>query len=711
MVGTSRSRFASFPSRAAFRVFWPLGVAIAIVYAAGSWVAYEFFHASSAGAVLFPPAGVSFAALVVSPRSRWPGVLCVIASAEFLVDLAQGQRLRLVLGFVLANTAEPFFGALLFRRHFDAHLVRRRDLLGFICTGAVAGPFVGALIGGTTISVGFHQGWVGAFLPFWSGDGLGVLTVGGAVLAWRAHAPQNLRKMIPLYACVVASTVAATIVGFWPSSVPFVYLPMPVLFLIAFRYGPAVVSVAGLAMSLTANVMSAAGHGPWGVVGPTARLGISTLQAFLAIALVAAWLLCVEVAEQQAARYAIQIESAARRKAETLQRVTANLATATTTAEICRVVVEDAVRLIADRGVVGVVTRNGLEMLTLASTDFPNEVASKYQRLPVTAATHITQAARLGRIEVAETLDDLVRDFPETIDSYSATGTRCCLSVPARSGNRIVGALAFGFDREHSCDTETVGFAQMLGDLFGQAIDRTQQYEREYETAHQLQRSLLPLIAPHMMGVRIATRYQPAERRHEIGGDWYDMFELPRGRVGFAVGDVVGHDLEAAVAMSRLQTALRVVALTAPGPSAVLEHLSGVSSSIPGAPMTTVSYGEYDPVSRHLRYASAGHMPFLLRTESSTAYLWGGRSAPLGVDSKVRHESEINVPIDSVLLGFTDGLVERSGESVTDGLERLADVVGVLETESVDAFCDSLLDAMVLTEARDDTAILVLRFE
>jgi serine phosphatase RsbU (regulator of sigma subunit)/integral membrane sensor domain MASE1 len=688
---------------------WLVGACVAIAYAAGSWISYEMFHASSAGAVLFPPAGVSFAALALSRRHRWPALLCVIASTELLVDLAQGQRIQIVVGFILANTLEPLLGAFLFSRFFSGRIDRRKDLLGFITTGAIAGPFLGALVGATTISLGFHKGWFGSFLPFWSGDGLGVLTVGGAILAWKANPPRDLRRTAAVVATASSATMVVTAVGFWPASVPFMYLPIPLLIFLAFRYGPVVVTTAGLVMALTANVMSAAGHGPWGLVGPTARLGIVTLQTFLIVAILAAWLLAVEAAEQRAAREDHQRESAARRVAEAIQTLTAHLATATSSAAVCRAVIDHGIGLVAKRGVVGLLSVDGTELLSYVTDDFPKGVAAKYQRLPIGAATQITQAARLGQIEIAQTLQDLERDFPHTLDTYVLTNTRSSISVPARSGSRIVGALTFGFDNEDDCNSDALAVAKMLGDLFGQAVDRAQKYEHEFDTAHQLQRALLPVIAPNVRGINIVTRYQPAEMAHEVGGDWYDVFELANGRIGFAVGDVVGHDLDAAIAMFRLQTFLRVIASGAAGPSAVLEHLSSLALTIPGAQMTTIGYGDYDPVTRMLRYSSAGHMPFLLRAQS-TDYLWGGRSAPLGIKGQSRSQAELTVPAGSLILGFTDGLVERRQEPISDGFERLATFVQDLDIANLDGLCDSVLAHMLPSNAEDDTAILCLHF-
>jgi integral membrane sensor domain MASE1 len=686
-------------------------VVTSLAYGVGSLISYAFFHASSAGAVLFPPAGVSFAALVLTDKRRWVWVIAAVALTELLVDLSQGQSIHVVWGFVLANTLEPLVGATLFRRYFNEFdLGRLRDLLGFIGFGVVGGPFVGALIGGTTISLGFHQGWLGAVLPFWAGDGLGVLTVGGVILTSRipASAARSLRRV----SLVIAATVGATVMGFWPVSVPLVFLPIPLLCLFAFRFGAAVVTVAGLTMALTANVMSAEGRGPWGVVGPTGRLGISSLQLFVAIALIAAWLLALEVTEHERARSGSYNAHAARSKAESLQTVTARLARAMTADAICRIIVEHGIKLVSNHGVVAVLSPNRSELQTWTTADFPNPIAAAYHRVPMSASCQITEVVRSGSIQTAETRDDLERWFPDTMDTYDATRTNSCVSVPARSGELIVGALAFGFEHEGPIDSDTVAFAQSLGDLAGQAFDRARRYEHEYETAHLLQRALLPIMDSSFPGVTAGCHYRPADPHYEIGGDWYDLFALPDGRIGFAIGDVVGHDLDAAVVMSKLQSALRIIAATASCPSSVLDHLEDHISSIPGADMTTVGYGDYNPTSRLLRYASAGHLPFLLHTQQDTTILWEGRSPPLGLASNKRTQGERTVPAAAVLVAFTDGLIERRGEPIDDGLHRLVELAtGLHRHLDLNAWCESTIARLVGDDARDDTALLCIRFD
>jgi integral membrane sensor domain MASE1 len=518
---------------------WRLLILVALGYAAGSLVAFVLFEASTAGAVLFPPAGVSLAALVLTRPRQWPWVLATVAVTEVVLDLSQGQSLDVVWGFALANTLEPLVSATLLRRLLGpVDLARRRDLGLFVLCAVLAGPFVGGLVGGTTIAVGFDGSWPDAFAPFWAGDALGALTVGGTVLTWISARRAGATHVTATVVTSALLTAAVTLFAFWPHTVPLAYLPMPLLFGLAFRYGVAVVAAAGLAMTLTANVVTVVGRGPWEALADSPNAEVATLQLFLGVAVLGAWLLAVEIAERE-------------------------------------------------------------------------------------------RAARL--------------------------------------------------------------------------------YEREHEAAHQLQRALLPEVPARLPGADIGAAYRPADEQHDVGGDWYDAFTLPDGRVALVVGDIVGHDLHAAAAMGRLHAVLRAIAASPhDGPAAVLEGLDLACGRIPGAPFSTVGYAEFDPATRRLRYACAGHPPPLVADDEGVRYLWDGRSPLLGVGEGARPDAAVAVQPGSMLLWYSDGLVERRQESLDVGFARLAEVVGSLRRDAdPQAWCDAVGEAMTGGQRMEDDLVLV----
>ena len=292
--------------------------------------------------------------------------------------------------------------------------------------------------------------------------------------------------------------------------------------------------------------------------------------------------------------------------------------------------------------------------------------------------------------------------------THEVTGTSSLLCVPVRAGGRTIGALAFGFTDEGPPADGLVSVAETLAELTGQALERAQRYEAEHATAHQLQQALLPKVPAELPGVCIGAAYLPAEPGQDVGGDWYDVFELPGGKIGCASGDVVGHDLAAAVAMGRLQLLLRYIALSGARPSEVLEALDRACPALTGTDFATVAYAEYDPAGPTLTYACAGHPPPLLADGHTVRYLDEARSGPLGFGG-ARPQAAITVPPAARLVLYTDGLVERRGRSIDDGFGRLARVVGELPAGHTASACDRLLILMTHGDTlSDDVAVICI---
>jgi serine phosphatase RsbU (regulator of sigma subunit)/integral membrane sensor domain MASE1 len=645
-------------------------------------MSFVLFESSSTGAVLFLPAGVTLSALVLSDRRQWPWVLATAALVEVVIDSTQGIALSAALGFALANTAEPLVGAGLLRRFAPApDLSRRRDLGAFLLCGVLAGPLVGGLIGSLVIHFSQGPSVLDGLFPFWAGDGLGALTVGGAVLTWRLDrgrpgAPGPVHR-----AALLLLTAGVTVAVFWPVVVPLAYLTLPWLFWVAVRYGIALVTEAGLVVAVTANVMTVLGRGPWAPLSTSPRMEAAVLQLFIAVAVLGAWLLAVEIAERERARSMSRQEAAARRRVEALQQVTAGLATAATTDSIAEAL-RSGIGLLADSGAVGVVAPDDARLRVWTTT---SEGATD---LPLADPSPLTTAARTGTA---------VRS-----DSPAA------LALPARIAGTTFGALEFVVGGGRPLDADVEAMARTLADLMAPALHRARLYEEERDAAHQLQQAFLPAVPEGLPGAELAGCYRPADQQHDIGGDWYDAFPLPGGRLGFAVGDVVGHDLRAAAAMGRLHSALRVLAATPhDGPAAVLDALDEASAAIPGARLTTIGYGEYDPASGRLYYACAGHPPPLLVTDHRARFLDGGRSRPLGVAAGRRSDAVVDIPPGSMLLWYSDGLVERRQADLDAGLRRLSSVAAGLDGARPEVWCDAVMRELTGGQRLHDDVVLI----
>ena len=249
-------------------------------------------------------------------------------------------------------------------------------------------------------------------------------------------------------------------------------------------------------------------------------------------------------------------------------------------------------------------------------------------------------------------------------------------------------------------------FALLCGYL-GQALHRAHQTDLQRETALALQRAIL---GPSRLPPGFAARYEPASRPLEVGGDWYDLVELPDGRIGIVVGDCVGHGLEAATVMGQLRSACRALLLQDASPAQTLSAMDRFAALIPGAFCSTVFCGILDQDEGRLTYSSAGHPPGILAHPDGRAELLrGGRSFPLAVLSGARRtEATCSLPRRSALLLYTDGLVERRGVSIDTGMARAGAALAQGQDLGVEDLASQVMSGMAPPGGYEDDVALVL---
>ena len=288
------------------------------------------------------------------------------------------------------------------------------------------------------------------------------------------------------------------------------------------------------------------------------------------------------------------------------------------------------------------------------------------------------------------------------------TGVRSLLGVPLEVNHKTLGVLHVGTLRKRLFTDEDSSFLQLVAHRVALALYAAL-YEREREAGRSLQRSLLLDSLPLTPGLDVAVRYFPASG-DEVGGDWYDVFILPNGSIGLAIGDVVGRGLPASSTMAKVRNALRAYALDA-APSEVLRHLEQFMWHLNPGEMATVLYGVLDPVRFDFAFANAGHMPpFVVEQTGTARSLEIAPNPPLGTTigtAFVEHHQHL--ADGSSLLLYTDGLIERRGESLEVGFHRLlAALRGDLPAEALSERIVSLLlkDDQL---GDDDVAFLVAR--
>ncbi len=243
------------------------------------------------------------------------------------------------------------------------------------------------------------------------------------------------------------------------------------------------------------------------------------------------------------------------------------------------------------------------------------------------------------------------------------------------------------------------------------AAERLRASERRHrETAVTLQRSLLPQELEQPDDLRIAATYQPGVADAAVGGDWYDVITLGAGRTALVIGDVMGRGVRAAAVMGQLRTAVRAYARLDLPPHEVLQLLDGLAAEIDASQIATCVYAVHDPNEGRLVYASAGHLPILVRDEDGTVrHADGATGPPLGTGGWLHSSGSIALPPGSTAVLYTDGLVERRREDIDEGVEALARALaGASGTPQV--VCDRLLRALGVTaEHDDDVAVLVVQ--
>jgi anti-sigma regulatory factor (Ser/Thr protein kinase)/putative methionine-R-sulfoxide reductase with GAF domain len=289
-------------------------------------------------------------------------------------------------------------------------------------------------------------------------------------------------------------------------------------------------------------------------------------------------------------------------------------------------------------------------------------------------------------------------------------GIRSLLGVPLIVEGDLIGVLHVGSLKPRTFGPVDVAMLQVAAARAAPGIERARLFsalEHEHRVAMLLQRSLLPKRLVDVMGVSTAARYLPAS--DEVGGDWYDVFELPHGRLGIAIGDVVGHGVKAAALMGQLRTALHAYAIEDYGPGRTLALVDRFLDGMPGYEIATAAYAVLDPESGALRLASAGHLPPIVVGNGAARVVELTPAPPLGAFPYGRsQEHEMTLAAGETLVFYTDGLVERPKIPLTQGIGELVDVVRA--ASSAEEACQLAVEALVPDQGlRDDVAIVAMQ--
>jgi PAS domain S-box-containing protein len=421
-------------------------------------------------------------------------------------------------------------------------------------------------------------------------------------------------------------------------------------------------------------------------------------------------------AEEMRGRLTEQLSAAALRTAR-LQQATSMLAEALTVEQVVEVITEVGRSAIgADRSAVALLDPERLRVRTVNPGGLPDSPGHPGGDIPLDIPSVITLAITTRRPVLVENPDGLRRTFADVADLdlfLSHTDERAWVGMPLLAAGSAIGALRFSFSRPRKITDEERVFLEALAGQCALAVERASLFEREHTTAETLQRSLLPDRLPSVPGIILDAKYLPVTRNMEIGGDWYDAFRLPDGRLAVAAGDVMGKGLSAAAGMGRVRNALRALALTDPRPAAVLAGLDRLFTATElDEQVTTVAYLVFDPVSGEGLAGNAGHPPPLLMSRDAPPRLdLGEAGTPLGWASP-RQQYVFRLPPGHTAVLYSDGLVENRRRGLHSGLDELVAVAGQAARAVVEdpaKLLEYLVDRMLTGyEQDDDVTVLAL---
>lgn len=403
------------------------------------------------------------------------------------------------------------------------------------------------------------------------------------------------------------------------------------------------------------------------------------------------------------------------RRAEELSALSQQMASATTTGEVCRV--------LADKlpGVVGVssatvamlVHETGelvLQHDPLATERYLPQPRGPYE---ITDPVPVAEAVRAGHPVYVASPEDMRRRYPWVAADFAASGLHAAAALPVRtSSDEVIGALGVVWDRPVNFDPTTLATLTTVAELCGQTLERAQLYEAEHLLVEGLQRRLLRAM-PAVPGLDTHAIYRPADPTIGMGGDFYGGLKLDDQRLALIVGDITGHGVTAAADMAELRTMLSALLATGTPIAEIFERAeSALHLSDSTLAFATAVVAICDTAEGTVQYLHAGHPPLLMRRpDGEVVTLDDGRRPLIGLPVGGTCPGRVAFPPGTVLVGYTDGLVERRDEPVDVGIGRLVDALASASGSAEQIARTLLKRCRTSTSEFDDVAVVVIRRE
>ncbi len=379
--------------------------------------------------------------------------------------------------------------------------------------------------------------------------------------------------------------------------------------------------------------------------------------------------------------------------------------------------VQDVVDLVADQ----IMPAFGAQAVALLAAEegrlrvaghrgFPPHIIQQYGRLSLTSPTPSIRAMVTGVPNFFESQEELYKIYPSAVAPDD--GMAAWALLPLIASGRPVGTCVLAFREPHRFTVEERAVLTSLGGLIAQAMERARLYDAKVELARGLQEGLLPHALPRIPGLAAAARYLPGTEGMDIGGDFYDLIRLPDGTAAAIIGDVQGHNVTAAALMGQLRTAVRAFAASGAGPGEVLFRTNQMLTDLDPGLFASCVYVHLDLRRRVARLARAGHpSPLVWHPDGRVEVIHVAGGLLLGIERETDYPcTEVALEVGSLLVLYTDGLIEVPGTDIDDGLTALGARLVRDGDQHLDELAENLIrSAQGARRRNDDVALLLLR--
>ena len=404
-------------------------------------------------------------------------------------------------------------------------------------------------------------------------------------------------------------------------------------------------------------------------------------------------------------------------RVEALAELTRLLAAALTPEAIGEVVADRVRELVggADALGLGVISEDGRRLVWITTAGYDGEVPRQFPNRAMDVPSAATDAARTG-------LPVIIRTPAEYAERYPGPDTAAVIACgwswvawPLRVNTAPVGAIGLRWRHPQQFGPGQLAVIAAVADLVAQAQVRARVYADEHALSAVLQRAIMPTTVAVIPGLEIGASYRPTGTTRQVGGDWYDAMALPGQRAYLAVGDVVGHGLAAAEDMTQLRNAGRTLAIAGHQPAGILEELARVTDWATTGKFATGAAAIIEPDVSMVTYATAGHPPILIRrAKTGTVEIPPPAEGPAlclpgGHDGPQYTQGQTGFDVGDIMLMYTDGLIERRDEDLTEGIARVAERLQAWPPGApLGSRCDELIASLAAEPQLDDMCVLAV---